>query len=206
MPKWKPEKIWDGEETFIIGGGDSLKNFNWNLLKPLLTIGCNDAYKLGSDICKICFFGDSNWFEKHEQRLKAYNGVVFTNSGKIMKQNIPWVWSTMRKGIGLHQNAVGWNKNTGAAAVNLAMLLGAKTIFLLGFDMQLSKDGKSNWHENEVSKPNPKIYDKFITGFDHVNNGLSKFPGVEVVNITDNSRLEFFPKIGVNEFWSRRAG
>ncbi len=69
MPLWKPVKWWDGEDAFIIGGGGSLKSFDWNLLKLENTIGCNNAFQHGVDICKICVFGDVNWFKSFEQEL-----------------------------------------------------------------------------------------------------------------------------------------
>ena len=63
MPLWKPEKVWDDLDAFIIGGGHSLKSFNWDLLKSEMTIGCNMAYSLGQEICKIFIFGDNKWFK-----------------------------------------------------------------------------------------------------------------------------------------------
>ena len=80
-----------------------------------------------------------------------------------------------RRSRGLHFNALGWNYNTGAVAINLALLLGAAKINLLGFDMQLGKAGNSNWHENILDKPDKKVYSKFITGFNKVANDLKKF-------------------------------
>ena len=53
MPIWIPQEKWKDEDVFIIGGGDSLRTFNFDVLKDELTIGCNTAFSLGSDICKI---------------------------------------------------------------------------------------------------------------------------------------------------------
>ena len=98
-----------------------------------------------------------------------------------------------------------WNHNSGAAAINVAAHAGAKRIILLGFDMQLSKDGKANWHPNVLDKPDPDIYPKFLEGFKAVAKDLGlKYPGVGVVNITDDSKLDEFPKVGVQEFWKGR--
>jgi len=205
MPKWIPEKVWEGQDVFIIGGGNSLEHFDWNLLKAENTIGCNDAFQHGKEICKICVFGDVRWFTTFEQELALYKGVVFTNSQQLQKTKLPWLWTMPRKGSGLHEDALGWNANTGAEAINLALLLGAKRIFLLGFDMHLSKDGKSNWHRNRLDKPNENIYSKFLRGFVALSKDLpKKFPGVEIINVTDDSGLNLFPKIGIEEFWKER--
>jgi len=204
MPKWIPEKKWDGQDVFIIGGGDSLKVFDWNLLKPFLTIGCNDAYVHGHEICKICVFGDKKWFKKHEKALEQYKGILFTNVSQLINTKIPWLWTMDREPRGLHYNALGWNYNTGSVAINLALLLGAIKIYLLGFDMQLGKEGNANWHHNPLDVPDRAVYNKFITGFSRIAEDLIKFPGVEILNVTDNSNLDVFPKIGVKEFWENR--
>jgi uncharacterized Rossmann fold enzyme len=206
MPSWVPEKVWDNQEVYIIGGGKSLEHFDWNLLKDKFVIGCNDAYKLGSFICDICVFGDAKWFDFHKQELVHYKGTVFTNNSRLHKKSpVTWLWTMRREGSGLHLDALGWNFSTGALAVNLALLLGAKKIYLLGFDMKLSKDGDNNWHPNKLDKPNKTLFPKFVKGFLRVKADLEKkFADVEVFNITDDSDLNVFPKIGVKEFWSTK--
>lgn len=202
MPKWIPEKSWQGQEVFIVGGGESLKGFDWDLLKPLRTIGCNDAYLHGTD---ICIFGDKRWFEFHQKALENYGGIVFTNCPQVQKSKLPWLWLLRREARGLHNGALGWNKNTGASAVNLALILGAAKIYLLGFDMKLSKTGESNWHENKLMKSNKKVYPEFLKGFKCVAQNLrTKYPEVEVINVTDDSALNEFSKIGTKEFWGKR--
>ncbi len=205
MPFWKPKQVWLNQDVFIIGGGNSLKLFDWNLLKSELTIGCNDAYKHGSEITKLCIFGDLKWFNVHKQELLKYEGVLFTNAPSLCQKNLDWVWTMDRNPKGLHKDALGWNGNTGAAAINLALLLGAKRVFLLGFDMHLSKGGKSNWHDNNIDKPDAEIYPKFLEGFDKLYVDLpKKFPEAKIFNVTDNSSLELFPKLEVEKFWKDR--
>lgn len=202
MPKWIPKKVWEGQEVFVVGGAESLKKFNWDLLKPLRTIGCNDAYLHGTD---ICIFGDKRWFDLHQKRLAEYNGIVFTNCPQVQKSKIPWLWCIGREMKGLHNGALGWNGNTGASAINLALILGAAKIYLLGFDMKLSVNGESNWHKNNLNKPNAGVYSGFLKKFKCVAENLrKKYSEVQVINVTDDSDLNEFPKIGVEEFWGKR--
>lgn len=71
--RWVPDKIWDGLECFIIGGGRSLKEgFDFDKLIGEKTIGCNDAYKLGPKICNICIFGDKKWLDVHKKIGRAH--------------------------------------------------------------------------------------------------------------------------------------
>ena len=205
MPSWEPEAKWLDQDVFIIGGGRSLKTFDWDLLIPELTIGCNTAYELGEAICKICVFGDIKWWHKHKSHLAEYKGVVFTNASQLINKNTtPWLWTMRREAHGLHHNALGWNSNTGSIAINLALILGAKRIYLLGYDMQLS-EGKPNWHDNLIDKPNAAIYNKSQEGFKKVHiDWQKKFSDREIINVTDNSNLDTFPKIGTQEFWNDR--
>ncbi len=207
MPRWTPEAKWVGQEVFVIGGGNSLKDFDWNLLKDELTVGCNDAFLLGHEICKICVFGDKRWFRKHEKVLADYGNkaAVFTNYDAFHHTKIPWLWYLRRELKGLHTDALGWNRNTGSSALNLALLLGASVIYLLGFDMHLSPNREANWHSNNVDKPNPAVYKLFLKDFEVVKKDwLEKFPDRKIINVTDDSDLEIFPKVGVKEFWSKR--
>ncbi len=205
MPVWTPEKVWSGRDVFIIGGGTSLKHFDWNLLIKECTIGCNDAFKHGVDICKICYGGDTKWFNFFEEELSKYQGTVFTDTPSLYKTRLKWLWVLQRETTGFSEKALGWFSSTGSGAVSLAILLGAKRIFLLGFDMHLSKEGLANWHSNMIDIPDKDIFKKFLKGFKRLKIDLiKKHPEVEIINITDDSDLNEFPKIGVKEFWEGR--
>jgi len=205
MPVWRPTTNWEHQEVFIIGGGDSLRHFDWSLLKDERTIGCNDAYKLGADICKLCVFGDVVWFQENESALAAYKGVVFTNAVRLYHTQLPWLWTLQRKPIGLSRSKLAWNGNTGATAVNLALILGANKIFLLGFDMHLAKDGKKNWHSQLSTRPKKSNYAKFLEGFLQLSIALkSGIFNCEIINVTDNSDLDLFQKVACAKFWDER--
>ena len=205
MPHWQVTESWKGQDVFIIGGGTSLKGFDWKLLENECTIGCNTAFTLGEKICEICVFGDYKWFHKYQNELQNYKGILFTNLGQLRNTRLNWLWTMPRKGKGLGTNALGWNRNTGALAINLALVLGAQRVFLLGFDMHLSGDGKSNWHNRLINRPSKTVYEKFIEAFTRVSIDLKKvFPGREIINVTDDSDLDIFPKVGCKEFWKER--
>lgn len=209
MPRWKPKANWKGQEVFVLGGGYSLKkrNFDWNLLKAERVVGCNDAFKLGVDICDICIFGDKRWFNYHKNELAKYKGTVITNAPFLANSTIPWIWFIGRESKGLYADKLGWNGNTGASAINLAIVLGASKIYLLGYDMKLI-DGRSNWHDEVVNKDavKPKAYERFRDQFRFVKTAWRKhFSDREIINVTDDSALDIFPKVGFDEFWKTRS-
>jgi hypothetical protein len=209
MPRWDlPDARWAGCDVFIIGGGPSLERFDWNLLKGELCIGANDAYKLGVSLCQICHFGDIKWFHAHKKELKKYSdagGVVTTSCPNLQRKTPHWVWTLMRRANGFHIDALGWNGNTGAEAINVALILGAKRVFLLGFDMRLSDTGEMNWHPNNLDKPNTHIYERFLHQMRNLDDHLAKkFPGQFIFNVTKDSSLNVFPKLDLDVFFMER--
>lgn len=205
MPRWIPQQKWAEEDVFIIGGGPSLKTFDWSLLKRELTIGCNTAFVLGEDICKICYFGDIKWWHEFKEKLGHFTHPVFTSVPHLRSSKVPWLWYIPRRNYGLHTNAVGWNSNTGASAINLALILGAKNVYLLGMDLGLDKHGNPNWHPHQIEPANVGVYQRFREGFARVARDLpTKFPGCQIINLHDHNTLPMFPNIPLSSFWNNR--
>jgi hypothetical protein len=218
VPRWKPTETWKDRDVFVIGGGPSLRGFKWDLLKDECTVGCNTAYTLGPQVCKICFFGDSRWFryEGTEAGLERYaseGGTVFTSAPSLMGSRTPWLWVIQREARGLStvkDATLGWNGNSGASAINLALILGAKCVYLLGFDMGLSKEKKSNWHDKIMDHRlvRPQVYDTFQNEFRFVvRDWKKKFADRQIVNVTRSSGLPstMFPWVDPDAFWADRG-
>jgi hypothetical protein len=212
MPVWTPTEDWKGQDVFIIGGGSSLRGFDWTRLHSELTIGCNTAFTLGSQVCKVCVFGDPAWFEKFKGDLEGYRGKVFTNAPSFLTgplSKIPWVWTMPRSPRGLHRESLGWNGHTGSIAINLALLLGAKRVFLLGFDMKHIQ-GKSNWHDY-IIRPyaiRPVVYRSFVRDFREIMKGWKQnFSDREIWNVTADSDLPatMIPWWSPESFWRDRG-
>lgn len=186
-----------------------MSTFDWDLIRGKNTIGCNGAYSLGHSIVKVVLFADLEWWERlGYEGTQNYGGLVVSVEPKLDKSDCPWLLKMRRGGQrqGLQHDALVWAGNTGAAAINLALILGARRVFLLGFDMKLSEKGKANWHELRYQKANPEVYNRFLREFYQVSNTLEEvFPGCEVVNVTDDSRLNLFPKVSAAEHFQEVA-
>lgn len=201
MPRWIPQPVWQHQDACIIGGGSSLRNFNFDQIKGRNVIGCNDAYRLGASIVTICLFSDSSFFHRSKWDLEKFEGLVVTCAPGLLNYNLSWLLQIPRHRHGLHVGPmIGWNCSTGAAAVNLAISLGAVRIFLLGFDMTRQQDGRSHWH-GYGRVVQDTTYQRFIQGFASIHRELPKFPGVRVFNVTDgSSKLPFFPRMSFDVF------
>lgn len=197
--KFEINQIWNNESCFIIGGGPSLKKFDFSLLKGKHVIGCNDAYSLGEDICEVCHFSDIPWWNLHKDKLASFKNLIITSHPALTHE--PLLKVTKRYIDGLHEDGLGMSGSTGCSAINLAILLGAVRIFLMGFDMKLINN-TTNWHVNTLQKPDKKLFPVFIEGFNALNKDrLAKFPHVKIYNLTEDSDLNLFPKISINTFF-----
>ena len=200
---------WKGRDVFIIGGGPSLKDFDFTLLRGRSVIGVNDALRLGVKIVPVVIFGDRSWWQKLRFEIDNYitrdGGIVYSVSSSMEDFKLPNIRQLKRHRGGLGDGQyLGWNYSSGAAAVNLAVNLGAVRIFLLGFDMGMTPKKEHHWH-NHLHRnrlPTDDTFTRFLSGFRSVAEGLAKkYPEVEVYNVTPNnmSRLPHFKKISFEE-------
>lgn len=210
MPRWDPNPIWEGEDAYIVGGGPSLHDFNWDLIRGKNTIGCNSAFVLGADIIKIVLFADVVWWLKIGKKgTEEFGGRVVgcMSKGHNAKEDCPWLLTMDRNSVrSVGKTDLCLAGNTGAMAINLALILGARRIFLLGFDMKLGKEKQANWHDQRYEPPNPQVYPRFVSSFAWFSKSIPKvFPGCEVFNVTEDSNLDAFPKVPLAEHFSPRA-
>lgn len=207
-----PQGAWKGHRCWIIGGGPSLKKFDMSLLKGELVIGINRAYEICDPAINIMMDqrlwgwivrGDLG--EEAKEKFDVYKGikcwletnknVIPAEEGYFLKNVTNRFWSDDMT-AGLH-----WGCNTGYSAINLAGLLGADPIYLLGYDMITPAEGdkgtKTWWHEgypNEGQKA--KVYKIFRDEFEKAA-GAIKSAGVNVVNLNPKSGLEVFPRVSL---------
>jgi len=201
---WTPTPEWKDQDAYIIGGGSSLRAFNFQLLEGLNTIGCNDAFRLGKNVVKYCMFGDASYFHKMKHQLQAAGMPLITVAPSIEGLNFPDMHCFKRRSSGLGTGSVcGWNYSTGAAAINAALSLGARRVFLLGIDMNPDEKGRTHWHGHRGTPTRAAVFDRFQRGFANVHRDHRiTFPGTEVIHVLDApSRLPFFPQMNFKQLY-----
>lgn len=200
MGFWTPERDWEGQDAYIIGGGASLRHFDLSVLKGRHTIGCNDAFRLGEELVEICMFGDASWWHKTKFDLSKFKNPVVHCAPSLSQHDMVGLNAMKRNRVGISTgHSVGWNYSTGGAAVNLAISKGAKRVFLLGIDMCLI-DNKSHWHDLRQGPTRTQVFERFRKGFKHIADELGRF-GVEVVHVMEGpSVMDFFTVMNREQF------
>lgn len=203
---WKPDARWVNQSCYIVGGGPSLSDFPWNVLTDKNVLGCNAAFYLGVRIVPTIVFGDNGFIDKHIDGLEDYaaaGGEIITLARHA--GSLPSWLNVMKKNLtGLSIDGLAWNGNTGSAAINLALLFGANPIYLLGYDMQVSRDGRGNFHNAYGHKPMNEVYRRFKNGMKSLAADLARlFPRRQVFNLEDDtSALMAFPKQSLQKHFS----
>lgn len=198
--------MWKGSRAFVVGGGKSLRGFDFSRLEGEHTVGCNMAFLNGTEVALIFDYdlmlrvaGDHRWLDyRGEKAWLNYqmpeNGVRFAGVRELHEclgdHREPW-WSTSLE-HGLYRRS-----NCGPSAVNLAEVLGADPIYLLGFDMK-GEGGKTvNYHDEYPEKQPSHVYNQFLADFEEIR--AWRWTKASIVNLNPDSALRTFPFSTVDE-------
>lgn len=190
--------MWEKSECFILGGGPSLADVDVECLRGRRVIAVNNAYRL-ADWIDVLFFGDCRWYPVHRQALLSFAGLKVTRCEQhVDKPGIRVIKSrNTPRGLSRDQGVVGWNLSSGACAVNLATLFGARRVVLLGYDMR-KVNGENNWHRDYQTKARHDPYARFLTAWPAIARD-AKAMNVEIVNATPGSALDLFPIVDLRD-------
>ncbi len=158
-------------------------------------IAINTSYQLApwADALYAC---DARWWRWHKG-AKDFNGLKFSLERRAGLYGVQILKAGKPEGLSDDPCFLNTGKNSGYQAMNLAYLLGASKIVLLGYDMQRGPRGEMHWHkEHPIRTPN--LYVEFRRRFETLVKPLAE-RGVEVVNCSRNTALECFPKHTLQE-------
>lgn len=223
-PEYKAvPKPWPHSTVFIVGGGPSAKGINWERLRGKNVLATNAAaFLLPIGIAEYAVFSDKPFLRSFRAQLRGYvdSGgtlIFIPTTGRPTEETDHWIYHVQRLngrknwGISTDPSIVRWNRSTGGCAINIAYLLGANEIVLIGFDMK-PDNGNHNWHEAYNScyasgekgwcaKPPASHYTAsgMIKAFDPITVELEKM-NVKLWNTTFGSALEKIPYKPLEEF------
>jgi hypothetical protein len=196
---------------FLLGGGPSLEDFDYSILINEFTIGVNKTLLIFNPT--INYSMDPRFYEnavrppqKRDERLFHEAWVKYTglkvllcpkkDNRLVLSDDIYIVTRITQKILSLDINqGIYPGTNSGFGAFMLAIAMGCKEIYLLGYDMKVVND-KTHWHKGY---PNQNLKDCKIR-LEKFNNEMEEFSeiikkqNIKVVNLNKNSALECFPK------------
>lgn len=199
---WTPDRRWEGDTAFILGGGGSLRGFDCSRLRGSgWVMAINSSFKT-APFCDALYFNDFSWFtgksdgKPRRKLIEASDALVVTTSRqakgaapdrlKLLKMSPTSSLSGLRQG-----------RSSGQSGISIAAAFGAKRIVLLGFDMRRI-DGRSH-HHDEYGSASDRLYSHdFIPAFAGWN-AAAKQERIEILNATPGSALREFPSINVEE-------
>jgi len=202
-----PEGSWKGRSCFIVGGGPSLRQFDFSLLDGRLSIGINRAFErfwptilFAMDVRVLNWIRQGLYGEACRQRFEEYQGLKvwcllygakLPDDVYIVKAFGNFLTSQRQWGTSYAQG-LGTGNNSGYAALNLAFILGADPIYLLGYDMKHEGD-RSHWHGGHPIKQTVEQVESFRLHFYRAYRKL-RDAGRTVINLNPDSALPRFPK------------
>lgn len=190
-----PTDDWKDEPAFIIGGGSSLRDFDFDrLIGKGHAIAVNNGWE-AVPWAEYCFFADRRWWDWNHKKVIDYEGLLVSRSAVPNHgiTNLKRIGRTNRHPISRSADCVAGFCG-GANALNLAYILGANPIFLLGFDMY-----PGNWHDwHQAPHVDNQHRNKFIPYMEWMAEEIKK-DGFRVYNTNLKSRLRCFPFIDLEE-------
>jgi len=193
---------WTDLPLIIVGGGPSLRNYD---IKDLRSRGrvvlLNDA----AMFCKgdVLFSMDANWIKRSTDMINSFEGEEVWLVVSDHQQQQAYVrpvrhlkkMSSKVTTLSRTTDQIYCAGNAGFAVLNLALLKGARLIYLLGYDM--GKGVHEQWHKSEeaLSLPkrvrNPQYYARWAQRIEEISQVLRE-KGIRVINCNPASSLKCF--------------
>lgn len=198
-----PKDIWKDRRCFIIGGGTSLKTFDFSKLNGELVITINrgleyfpnSAINLCTDARVWGWYEDKSLGDEAKEKFYSYKGYkvwlnvqAFPFPEDIYTLNpifpTDFNFSDYFRGLSVYGNS-------GVNAIMLAACLGANPIYLLGFDLYGENGKTANYHSGYPEGGNNEdLYSKFLDDFKDASLKLNNY--TKVINLNAKSKLPYF--------------
>ena len=191
------------DTVVCIGSGPSLSEYQINKVREscIPTIAVNNAY-FEANWAEYMFAADAKWWKHYYDdvmKIKDRTGTKLYTLEGVLKQvekrkpycrnNIEEVPFEREPGLGIDRLCHGGN--SGYLAVNLAFLMGAKKIILVGYDHQHTNN-KSHFHGDH----DPKIFNRnadytelWVDRFAQLSKDLNDH-GIDLVNCSTETAID----------------
>ena len=201
--------LWEGSRCFILGGGTSLADFDYSLLRGEKIIAVNRAYEV-CPFADIMLSMDSRYYkwimsgtlgEEVKNKLRDFKGLkIWVDTIGYPYKNVITIKAIERLGLSWDlSEGIYHGNNSGYSALQLAIALKASPIYLLGFDFYYDGD-KSHWHNGYPLKTSEKKTRGHAGDFVYLSKELTIMEnGIKIINLNPKSALTCFPRMRQEE-------
>lgn len=195
-------KDWKARPAVVIAAGPSLTPEDAEIVRAsraadrIRVISVSNAWKLCSPWADVYFAGDRRyWIEYLAKMMRAgvpRDRLATCCNVTAKMERITYHRAANRPGLGLTELHTGGN--SGWMGLNLAYLLGARRIYLLGFDMMLGPRDEKHFDGAHTGQCDvPLNFVEWRHRFAKAAPDLEK-AGVTVVNCSRRTALDCFPR------------
>jgi len=191
-----------GGTVVCLASGPSLTSTDVDFVRGKATVlAVNDAWRL-APWADALIGSDAGWW-KHYNGVPEFKGRKFCLEPSVrMFPDVFILKHTGDRGIDTDPTSVRTGRNSGAAAINLAVHFGAKRIVLLGYDMEARCEARSHFfgsHPQGLRGNSP--YPIFRQMIGTMVEPLQTL-GVEVLNCSRHTALSCFPRVRLEDVFA----
>jgi hypothetical protein len=192
-------RLWPDSTVAILATGPSLTQEDCDWIRgKCRVVAINDAHRL-APWADVLYSSDRRWWSYYKG-VPEFQGLKFGIGSGVGKSNpfMKLAGVTVLRNSGYHglqtkPDGLMNGRNSGYAAINLAVHFGAKRIILLGYNMSY-RGGKAHFFGDHPA-PLPQsagLYPGFRRNFETLVEPLKK-RGISVINCTEQTSLMAFP-------------
>lgn len=201
-------KLWPGQTIVCVASGPSLTAEDCALVRGRArVITVNDAHRL-APFADGLYGSDHRWW-KHYQGCPDFQGLKFSVLAKYRARAIwqhpglVYLDNAGERGLTTDASALCTGHNSGHAAVNLAVHLGAARIVLLGYDMYRTGGRAHFFGEHPQKLQQADAFEMFRKLFATLVDPLRAL-NIEIVNCSRQTALRCVPKARLEDLFPAR--
>lgn len=178
---------------FVVGGGPSLRGFDFARLRDRRCIAINSG---AHDLpwADLLFFRDPEWFERERALVEGFAGMIATVSSSA-KAAMPERIHLLRA----NSRAIPRCRTSGQQCVSLAMVMQASRIVLVGFDW--NREG-GHYHDRYGDQPELRFMGGLLEAWQGYA-ARARRAGAVIVNATPGSAITQFERVSLAEELAR---
>jgi hypothetical protein len=159
-------------------------------------LAVNDAYRR-LPWAEVLYACDQEWWNVHQgcpdfagEKWSSHEAGTNDKLATAERYGLRLVQGRDGEGFSLDPSVIHYGSNGGFQALNLALLMGAKRVLLVGFDMHAT-NGRHFFGDHPEPLSNYVRYETLVPYFRRAAALLPR--GIEIVNCTPGSALDCFP-------------